>query len=105
MSLSNDESKLELVSPAIGYRQPPPDRRKHIPEPPPVRLMAIEDVQVVAADHFERELDEFCVAMLQFERDRNAYGSLVYRAENFRLMLQIQSSPIERLDMRPIGVE
>ena len=105
MSVSNDESKLELVPPTTGYRQPPPDRRKHIPEPPPVRLMAIEDVQVVAADHFERELDEFYVAMLQFERDRNAHGSLVYRAENFRLMLQIQSSPIERLDMRPIGVE
>ena len=105
MSLSNDESRLELVPPATGYRQPPPDRRKHIPEPPPVRLMAIEDLLAHVPEDLQRELDEFYLTMLQFERDPNAHGCIIYRAENFRLMLQIQSSSIERLDMRAIGVE
>ncbi len=106
MSLSNDESRLDLEPATAGYREPPPDRRKFMPEPPPVRLAAIEDMRVLVSEAVEeRELDAFYVAMLQFERDRNAQGCIIYRAENFRLMLQIQSSQIERVDMRPIGVE
>ena len=103
--MSSDESRLELERPPTDYRKPPPDRRPHVPEPPPVRLTAIEDVAAIAPEGIERELDDFYVAMLQFERDPNSRNSLVYRAENFRLMIEIKSSPPSRDDMRPIAVE
>jgi len=74
-------------------------------EPPPVRLTAIEDVAAMAPEGVERALDDFYVAMLQLERDPNSRNSVVYRAENFRLMIEIKSSPLSRDDMRPIAVE
>jgi hypothetical protein len=105
MSSSTDDSRFELEPATSGFREPPPDRRPHMPEPPPVRLTAIEDVLAIVPDFIERELDEFYVAFLQFERDRNSRNRLVYRAENFRLLLEIHAAPITRKDMRPIGVE
>ena len=105
MSSSTDDSRFELEPATTGFRQPPKDRRPHMPEPPPVRLTAIEDVLAIVPELIERELDDFYVTLLQFERDRNSGNRLVYRAENFRLLLEIHAPPIARPDMRPIAVE
>ena len=105
MSSSTDDSRFELEPAVSGFRQPPRDPRPHMPEPPPVRLTAIEDVLAIVPEFIERELDDFYVAMLQFERDRNSGNRLLYRAENFRLILEIHAPPIARADMRPIAVE
>jgi hypothetical protein len=44
------------------------DRRPLIPEPPPVRLLAVEDVVIEAPAGTERELDALYVEVLKFER-------------------------------------
>ncbi|MBC8105674.1 MAG: hypothetical protein H7Z14_03720 [Anaerolineae bacterium] len=105
MSSSTDDSRLELEPAAAGFRGPPQDHRPHMPEPPLVRLTAIEDVVAIVPEFIERALDDFYVTLLQFERDRNSGNRLVYRAENFRLLLEIHATPITRKDMRAIAVE
>lgn len=47
---------------------PRPDRRPPIPEPPPVRLVAVADVVILAGAGVERELDALYVGVLRFER-------------------------------------
>lgn len=105
MSSLTDDSRFELEPATAGFRAPPQDRRPHMPQPPPVRLTAIEDVLAIVPEGIEHELDDFYVAMLQFERDPNSRNRLMYRAENFRLMLEIHAPPVMRRDMRPIAVE
>ena len=80
MSLSNDELRVELEPAATDYREPPADRRKHLPEPPPVRLTAIEDVLAESPVGIDAALDDFYVAMLQFERYLSERSRLAYRA-------------------------
>jgi hypothetical protein len=98
-------NQMELEPAPTAYAPPALDRRRHMPEPPPVRLTAIEDVLLETIDGLDKQLDEFYVAMLQFERDANERDRIVYRAENFRLLFDIRQRPIERPDMRPVGVE
>ena len=45
------------------------DRRPPMPEPPPVRLVAVEDVVLITAPGLERPLDAFYVDLLRFERE------------------------------------
>lgn len=44
------------------------DSRPPMPEPPPVRLVAVEDVVAIAPPGVERALDDFYVGLLRFER-------------------------------------
>src|SRR5690242_12497792 len=44
------------------------DRRPPMPEPPTVRLVAVEDVTIIAPSGAERELDALYVDVLKFER-------------------------------------
>lgn len=46
-----------------------PDRRPTMPVPPPVRVLAVEDVTLVAAPGREPALDAFYVGLLRFERE------------------------------------
>jgi hypothetical protein len=120
---AGDTRALEL-EPATGrYIAPARDRRPFMPEPPPVRLVAVEDVLVEAPAGVEPALDDFYVAMLQLEREdapprsggAGAHHShhsqqedrteIVYKAENVRLRLAVREPPLPRPDMRPIGVE
>ena len=71
---------LEASSPAS---KPKPDVRPKIEEPPPGRLVSIEDSQLWAGAGLERELDDFYVGLLKFERQQ-AENEIVYRAENLR---------------------
>ncbi|HEX8914051.1 MAG TPA: hypothetical protein VF796_17010 [Humisphaera sp.] len=48
---------------------PPADRRPTLPEPPPVRLVAVADVVLVCPPGVEREMDAFYVGLLRFERE------------------------------------
>ena len=83
---------------------PKPDRRARIPEPPPVRLLTVEDAHLPAPAGAEIDLDEFYVKLLGFERQ--AYAEFpIYRAENFRLHFDVLEPPIEREDFRPLRVE
>jgi catechol-2,3-dioxygenase len=97
-------------APATSFR-PAVDRRPRMPEPLPVKLVAVADVRLPAAAGLERKLDAFYVGLFGFERapdesDRHvADATISYRAENFTLHLAVQEPPVRRADLRPIGVE
>jgi hypothetical protein len=81
----------------------PPDKRPHIPEPPPVSLIAVADVVLPSVAGLERELDAFYVKLLRFERDAEV-EVIVYRAENFRLRFELFERLPERDGVRPVGI-
>src|SRR5688500_12469174 len=58
---------MELADTADRFDLPP-DRRPAMPEPPPVRLISVDDVVLLAPPGVEPLLDAFYVGLLQFER-------------------------------------
>ena len=92
---------MELEESSIEFK-PQPDRRARMPEPLPVRLVAVEDVRLPTQAGAENDLDEFYVGLWEFERVEN---ELTYRAENFRLYFDVVEGPIEREILRPLGIE
>jgi hypothetical protein len=82
------------------------DRRPRLEEPPPVRLISIDDCMLCVAAGLERQLDEFYVGLLKFEREQSPGDDdaheLVYRAENFRVRIQVLERPVPREDFRPL---
>jgi hypothetical protein len=97
---SSEEIRLETSSPEFQSGE---DRRPKIEEPPPVRLIAVEDCQLWAVAGLERELDEFYVGLLNFERE-SAETEIVYRAENLRLRVAVLERPLPREDYRPLAL-
>ena len=93
---------MELEDASIPF-DPVPDRRPHMPEPPPVRLVAVGDVEGETVAGLEREMDGFYARVLGFEREEGGEG-IVYRAENFRLIFRVIERPGAREDMRPVGI-
>jgi len=96
---------MELEDPKTDFR-PIIDNRVRMPEPLPVRLVAIEDVRLLTPPNLDEKLDAFYVAMLQFERVIGHPTQLSYRADNFTLHFEIQADdPINRDSLRPQGIE
>ncbi|WP_428938541.1 VOC family protein [Fontivita pretiosa] len=95
---------LELEQAAAQFK-PVVDRRRPMPEPPPVWLVAVEDVHAPAAAGLETQLDEFYIGLLRFERQQVITDQIVYKAENVRLCIDVVEPPVHRLDLRPIGIE
>ncbi|HEX4125036.1 MAG TPA: hypothetical protein VHY37_09960 [Tepidisphaeraceae bacterium] len=98
---------MELEETGIGFT-PAKDPRPMIPEPPPVRLVAIEDVHVPAgggAAGLEKELDGFYVRLLKFVREGSNIGHITYKSENWRLCFDVKEPPVVRADFRPVGIE
>ncbi len=77
-----------------------PDTRAHMPEPTPVRLIAVEDVHLTAAAGKEVELDALYVGLLRFEREPALPGQIVYKSETFRLRFDVLEPPVQRDDFR-----
>lgn len=94
---------MELESVQTPFA-PQPDRRTRIPEPPPVRLLTIDDAHLPAAAGAEVRLDEFYVGLLAFERQLDSEFP-VYRAENYRLLFDVLEPPVSRDDFRPLRIE
>jgi hypothetical protein len=104
--------ELEPLERAPATRfAPVVDRRLRVPEPLPVKLVAVADVRLLSAAGLERKLDAFYVGLFRFERapdesDRHAADATIsYRAENFTLHLAVQEPPVRRSDLRALGVE
>lgn len=102
MSVSRDD-RIELAE-ATGTLEVALDRRARIPEPLPVRLVAVEDVRLITPGGIESRLDSFYVDLLGFERQESE-NAIVYRAENLRLIINVVELPPEPRDMRAIGIE
>ena len=73
-----------------------------MPEPLPVRLVAVEDVHLNAAAGTETQLDDFYVNFLQFERTPT---ELAYRADNFTLHFNVLEHPMSHDSLRPMQIE
>src|SRR5271168_5259825 len=103
-----DRSEQIELDPASDAFEVGEDRRPRIEEPPPVRLISIDDCMLWAAAGLERQLDQFYVGLLKFEREETAGDDdaheLVYRAENFRVRIQILERPVAREDLRPLNL-
>ena len=84
--------------------KPPTDTPRRLEEPPPVRLVTVEDAWLLCAAGLERDLDEFYAGLLKFVRDP-ATNDIVYRAENFRLRFRVIEPPFERIDFHPTRIE
>lgn len=95
---------MELQEPITPFA-PAKDLRPAMPEPPPVRLVAIEDVHAPAAAGLEKQLDAFYVDLLKFIREAPESESIVYKGENRRICFEVCEPPIVRQDLRPIGIE
>jgi hypothetical protein len=101
MSKQGNPSPLELESPTREFK-PAPDNRLRMPEPLPVRLIAVEDVILPAPAGTEAELDDFYVKLLQFER---IASELSYRADNFVLRFDVVEHPVAHDSLRATQIE
>jgi hypothetical protein len=81
------------------------DQLPKLEDPPPVRLVAVEDVRLPTPPGTEAALDGFYVGLWQFRREADN-EQIVYRAENVRLRFLVQEGtpPVERDGARPQGV-
>lgn len=96
------EERIELEE---GHGlEPVEDHRPRVPEPLPVRLIAVADVTFPATCGLEVELDDFYVKLLRFEREP-PYHEHVYRADNFRLRFALHEGLVHRDGYRPLGIE
>src|SRR4051812_46633052 len=95
------------LEPVTGPFKAEADARPRVPEPPPVRLVAVDDVRLEAKAGLEPQLDAFYVGILKFEREAAAEGTSVlrYKAENFRLRIVMVDRPVDREEnLRMLGV-
>jgi hypothetical protein len=93
---------LDLSEPSGA--EPLVDGNPRVVEPPPVRLVTVQDARLPAGAGMEVKLDAFYVKLLSFVRDTEA-PTPVYRAANFALVFEICEPPVLRHDMRAIGIE
>jgi hypothetical protein len=103
MSQIDHDMPLELEDP-LGEYEPKVDRRPRIPEPLPVKLVAVADVTMVAPAGAAPKLDDFYIGLFGFERVPRE-SQLLYRSENFMLRFDVQEKPVVHESMRPQGIE
>ena len=82
------------------------DALPRLDDPPPVRLVAVEDVRLPTPPGTEAALDAFYVGLWQFRREAGG-PDIVYRAENARLRFEVRAGPppVEQDGVRPQGIE
>ncbi len=93
---------MDLEPTGIDFT-PKQDRRPHIPEPLPVRLISLSDVTLLCNSSHESLLDDFYASMLLFVKELG--HGIVYRADNFRLRFDVVDGIIERDGYRPVTIE
>jgi hypothetical protein len=81
------------------------DLRPPMPEPPPVRVIAVNDVHLPAAIRLEAELDAFYVGILNFATAREAGAALSFAAENVDLVFDLAEPPVDRDNLAPTMLE
>jgi hypothetical protein len=84
------------------------DPRPRLPEPLPVRLIAVEHVRMLAPRGLDEKLDSFYVGLLGFDRycgPEAGEGEQVFRAENFLLRFRLVDPPLIHDTLRPQGIE
>ncbi|MGN6627991.1 MAG: hypothetical protein ACTHLN_15335 [Tepidisphaeraceae bacterium] len=95
---------MELEEPTGTFR-PLQDKRMPVPELPPVRLLAIDDIRLDTLAARESDLHAFYVGLLKFERDTKDPTCIAFKAERFRVCFDIVELPPTRDDYRAVQVE
>lgn len=106
--MSSEPLELEPDPDPKNTFAPRPDRRPRMPEPQPVKLVSVDDVQLLALEGSEAALDAFYVGILKFEKldAESMEPQPAYRAENFLLRFELGEPPVlERDGMRFQGIE
>jgi hypothetical protein len=93
---------IDLDQP-IGPFKPAPDLRPRIPEPLPVKLVAVADMRIKGTTGMRLAFDGFYMGVLGFGPvdDPEAWA---YQTENFQLIVEGVEGLVERLDYRPVPV-
>ena len=81
------------------------DVRPLIPEPPPVRMIAVNDVHLPAAIGRGAELVAFYVGVLNFAAGRQEGDALAFAAENVDLVFDLGEPPVNYENLSPTLVE
>jgi hypothetical protein len=100
-SSSKTLEPIELEDARIPLPDPEADQRPTIPTPPPVWLVAVEDVRLPTIAGLESKLAAFYHSLLKLEPE----DERTFRAENCRIRFQMVDKPIERIDFRALTVE
>jgi hypothetical protein len=84
-----------------------PDRRPTMPEPLPVRLIAVADVRLPCPPEKEvgEMLDAFYVGLLKFRRLPSDEFHHFYLSDNYALILQAHNRPVQRERVAPTMIE
>jgi hypothetical protein len=82
-----------------------PDLRRPMFEPPPVRVVAIDDVHLPAAVGRELDLEAFYVGVLRFTLTRSDGGALAFAAENVTLVFDLAEPPVDYENLSPTMIE
>jgi hypothetical protein len=93
---------MQLEEPSFTFK-PQFDRRLRVPEPLPVKLIAVNDMRVDAPAGREVDLDAFYVGLVGMQRVEGE--AIVYRAENFDLYVDVLEPPVAREDYRPVRAD
>jgi hypothetical protein len=97
------DAPLELVEPTGDFSLRP-DRRPRTEEPLPVKLVTVDDAELLTGAGLERALDAFYVELLGFVRTGSPHD-LSYRADNFNLHFRVEEPPVRRETLRALGIE
>lgn len=86
-----------------GTFVPGADPRPKLPDPLPVRLIAVSDVRLPTARADLEKLEEFYVGVWGFQPDPAEPG--VFHADNFALRFDVHDGQFHREDFRPLVME
>lgn len=101
----DENERFELAPAPTAPFKPVYDPRPPVPEPLPVRLVAINDVHLIAKTGSEHELEALYLDLLRFERVDDSAGRLRFRTDNFDVVFEMGEPPITRDAVRPLAIE
>jgi hypothetical protein len=93
---------MELDQPSEPF-EPAPDGRPKIPEPLPVKLVAVADIRIKGTTGMRLAFDAFYIGVLGFGTVSQP-EVWAYQAENFQLIVDGVEGLVERVDYRPVMV-
>lgn len=114
------DSHLALLSPIIAREMSEPERIELEPAtntplrpdlrppmfaPPPVRVVAVNDVHLPAAIGREADLAAFYIEVLGFGPRPIEGGALAFAAENVSLVFDLEEPPVDRENLAPTMIE
>jgi hypothetical protein len=97
------DQPMALEEPTAEF-DPQIDQRPRMPEPLPVRIVAIGDVRLPAPPGVEPELDAFYIGLFGFERIA-PLELPIYRADNFTLRFSVREPPVVHDSLRALIIE